>query len=143
MNCPVCNTFIEDKHFIRKYISEFNNKEYKLYHCTGCSLEFWIPLQIIPEFYEKESLDLYKSLHFGREFLSVHHRPFFKYFPLRKGKLLDIGCGDGIFLKEAEKKGFEVWGIDFDKKSIETAKRKFNLASCGLRTLARIDFICN
>ncbi|GIW65027.1 MAG: hypothetical protein KatS3mg093_006 [Candidatus Parcubacteria bacterium] len=30
-------------------------------------------------------------------------------------------------MKEVQKLGFEVWGIDFDKKSIEVAKNKFGL----------------
>jgi len=45
----------------------------------------------------------------------------------KKGVLLDIGCGDGVFLKEVQTLGFEVWGIDFDKKSVKVAKEKFKL----------------
>lgn len=44
------------------------------------------------------------------------------------GKLLDVGCGDGTFLHLMRSKGWDVDGIDFDPKAVETAKRKFGLA---------------
>jgi len=40
---------------------------------------------------------------------------------------LDVGCGDGRFLRYAKERGFEIWGIDFDKKSVENAKRKLGI----------------
>jgi SAM-dependent methyltransferase len=44
-----------------------------------------------------------------------------------RGKLLDVGCGDGRFLRHAKEYGFEVWGIDFDKKSVENVKRNLGI----------------
>ena len=38
-----------------------------------------------------------------------------------------MGCGDGRFLRYAKEQGFEVWVIDFDKKSVESAKRNFGI----------------
>jgi SAM-dependent methyltransferase len=40
---------------------------------------------------------------------------------------LDVGCGDGRFLRHAKEQGFEVWGIDFDKKSVENIKRNLGI----------------
>ncbi|MGB7593987.1 MAG: class I SAM-dependent methyltransferase [Erysipelotrichaceae bacterium] len=37
-------------------------------------------------------------------------------------KLLDLGCGPGIYAEQFQKRGFEVTGIDFSKRSIEYAK---------------------
>lgn len=37
-------------------------------------------------------------------------------------KLLDVGCGGGYLLKEADKAGMETYGIDISKKAIEKAK---------------------
>ncbi|WP_457571128.1 class I SAM-dependent methyltransferase [Desulfovulcanus sp.] len=70
---------------------------------------------------------MYKIIHSGESRLAIHHDPFFKYFPLSGGKLLDVGCGSGVFLCEARKLDFECYGIDFDKKSINIAKEKFCL----------------
>jgi 2-polyprenyl-3-methyl-5-hydroxy-6-metoxy-1,4-benzoquinol methylase len=38
-----------------------------------------------------------------------------------------VGCGDGRFLRHAKAQGFEVWGIDFDKKSVENVKRNLGI----------------
>ena len=40
---------------------------------------------------------------------------------------MDVGCGDGRFLRYAREKSFEVWGIDFDKKSVENVKRNLGI----------------
>ena len=45
----------------------------------------------------------------------------------KKGKLLDIGCGAGFFLKEAQKKGWDVFGVDLSQSMIEYAKKEFHL----------------
>jgi 2-polyprenyl-3-methyl-5-hydroxy-6-metoxy-1,4-benzoquinol methylase len=39
--------------------------------------------------------------------------------PISAGAILDIGCGDSLFLSEAQKRGFEVWGVDFNRRVIE------------------------
>jgi len=41
------------------------------------------------------------------------------------GKLLDVGCGAGVFLHRMHDLGWSVTGIDFDAKAIENAKKKY------------------
>ena len=127
ISCPVCDIEIQSENYIKTYVSSFDATQYKLYHCYGCHIEFWYPLSVRPEFYEDEHCAAYEEFHSGFRQLPEWCAPFFEKFPFKKGKLLDIGCGDGIFLKSAENSGFEAWGIDFDKKSIETARNKLGL----------------
>jgi SAM-dependent methyltransferase len=86
-------------------------------------------LKIIPEFYENEVFEYYVEFHEGvGTRLGEYHKAFFKYFPSNvRGKLLDVGCGDGRFLRYVKEQGFEVWGIDFDKKSVENARRNLGI----------------
>ncbi|MEW6558560.1 MAG: class I SAM-dependent methyltransferase, partial [Elusimicrobiota bacterium] len=85
-------------------------------------------MAMFKEFYEDELHKDYTSLHVGRSrSISQNMNLFFENPPLKSGKLLDVGCGDGIFLEKAREFGFDVWGIDFDSKSIETARKKRNL----------------
>ena len=43
---------------------------------------------------------------------------------LNKGKLLDVGCGEGTVSLELRKHGFEVVGIDFSSVAVKRAKDK-------------------
>jgi 2-polyprenyl-3-methyl-5-hydroxy-6-metoxy-1,4-benzoquinol methylase len=129
INFPICYTKVNENNFKESYTSHYNKKEYKRYECPNCDIHWWEPLKMIPEFYESEIFESYISFHEGvGTMLGENHKAFFKYLPFNvKGKLLDVGCGDGRFLKHAKERGFEVWGIDFDKKSVENVKKKLGI----------------
>jgi 2-polyprenyl-3-methyl-5-hydroxy-6-metoxy-1,4-benzoquinol methylase len=129
VKCPICYTEVEERNFKETYVSPYNNQEYKRYECPNCDVHWWEPLKIIPEFYESEVFEHYIAFH---ECVGTkpreYHKVFFKHFPSNvRGKLLDVGCGDGRFLRHAKEQGFEVWGIDFDKKSVENVKRNLGI----------------
>jgi 2-polyprenyl-3-methyl-5-hydroxy-6-metoxy-1,4-benzoquinol methylase len=42
----------------------------------------------------------------------------------KTGKILDVGCGTGLFLAEALKRGWEVYGTEFTDKAIEICTKK-------------------
>ncbi len=50
-----------------------------------------------------------------------------KYIGDRKGKLLDVGCSEGTFLYEAEKMGWEVFGIEPEYGTSNYAVEKYKL----------------
>jgi len=129
IKCPICYTEVEERNFKETYVYPYNNQEYKRYECPHCDVHWWEPLKIIPEFYESEVFEDYVAFHEGvGTRLGENHKAFFKYFPSNmRGKLLDVGCGDGRFLRHSKEQGFEVWGIDFDKKSVESAKRNLGI----------------
>src|SRR3989338_241356 len=49
-----------------------------------------------------------------------------------KGRVLDIGCGDGSFAKILKKKGCEVVGCDIDPESVKKAKTDIEAYTCNL-----------
>jgi 2-polyprenyl-3-methyl-5-hydroxy-6-metoxy-1,4-benzoquinol methylase len=129
VKCPICYTEVEERDFKETYVSPYNSQEYRRYECPNCDVHWWEPLKIIPEFYESEVFEDYVAFHEGvGTRLGENHKAFFKYFPSNvRGKLLDVGCGDGRFLRHAKEQGFEIWGIDFDKKSVENVKRNLGI----------------
>jgi 2-polyprenyl-3-methyl-5-hydroxy-6-metoxy-1,4-benzoquinol methylase len=129
VKCPICYTEVEERNFKETYVSPYNNQEYKRCECPNCDVHWWEPLKIIPEFYESEVFEDYVAFHEGvGTRLGENHKAFFKHFSSNvRGKLLDVGCGDGRFLRYAKEQGFEVWGIDFDKKSVENVKRNLGI----------------
>jgi 2-polyprenyl-3-methyl-5-hydroxy-6-metoxy-1,4-benzoquinol methylase len=46
---------------------------------------------------------------------------------MKKGRILDVGCGTGAFLNTMKKKGWEVTGIEPDKEAREKAKELYGL----------------
>lgn len=123
--CPCCDGSVYEGS-VGVYNSEISHQEYSRYHCEACDCEFWWPLEILPEVYEGELEWQYELKHQILEQDTDKGRLPFKYtyirgVPCKGGKLLDIGCSNGKFLKYAEEIGFEVWGIDIDRKAIEAA----------------------
>jgi len=91
--------------------------------CRACSCQYWYPREIRPEFYaDPEQEATYERRRGGESFLRARHRLFLER--AKPGRLLDIGCGEGAFLAQAQERGFEVAGIDLDPGSIEVATRR-------------------
>ena len=98
---------------------------YKMYRCSACAVEYADPFKAPgPEWYE-ESDEYGVGRVISRE-LEWYHRAALAAVTMR-GRLLDIGFGTGIFLDSAAKAGFDVWGIDFDRKNVEVAKERYRL----------------
>ena len=51
-----------------------------------------------------------------------HHVSHMFLEDIKPGRLLDVGCGAGIFLHRMHNLGWSVTGVDFDAKAIENAK---------------------
>jgi len=123
LHCPGCNDKVLPKS-IRRFRSEATKIAYLLYHCSHCDLMFWEPRQITPGLYSDGVLG-YLEFHFNlRKILPFYTMPFFHKFPCNKGLLLDVGGGDGLFAQEAERRGFDVYLVDFDEKSVRAAQSR-------------------
>ncbi|MDD5433088.1 MAG: class I SAM-dependent methyltransferase [Candidatus Pacebacteria bacterium] len=126
INCPVCEIKIGSDNSIKIYTDKADNQNYKLYHCDNCDLEFWNPRKIAPDFYIDQAGGLYDIRHdIGFKEPPYWTNTFFVFFKknnpnlnLRDLSLLDIGCGEGSFIKKVKTDFKKVSGIDFDKKSV-------------------------
>lgn len=125
MICPACDS--------SSNIAIESTVDYKMYKCSECNLEFADPMKSGDNlFYQSNKFYTLKRLlseknitpslrtkwEFGR---------FFKHNLNCHGKLLDIGCGEGQFLYYAKKDGYDVYGVEMDKWSVETAKKYYKL----------------
>ncbi|MBF0506643.1 MAG: class I SAM-dependent methyltransferase [Nitrospirae bacterium] len=121
--CPGCRYEVTSSS-IRKFSSSSTGRDFQLYYCSRCDLMFWEPRIIDPHFYSGNKLG-YEEFHCNlRKSLPFNSKPFFDFFPHKNGRLLDVGGGDGLFARKAQEMGFEVTMIDFDEKSVKTARKR-------------------
>lgn len=106
---------------IYKNFPRASEKNYRIYQCNNCKYYF-----IYPEIdlSQAEWSDLYENEYFANanvtNWQKKLHQKERKYrlekiitkLKTTKGKLLDLGCGEGYVLKEASNYGFEPYGVD-------------------------------
>jgi len=126
LSCPVC-----DSH--RLYYS-FSLQGYRVVRCDECSL-----LMLNPQPSESELNAIYSADYFLGEDTPEGHaqiaemkgatarrylKQIARYRGDEKGRLLEIGCGQGDFLLEAQKKGFDVSGIEISPTAAALANER-------------------
>lgn len=111
-------------------------KRFGLYHCPTCSVYFLDPRQ-----WPKDLGSFYERAYRGEDPLT--RLAYFDYQPdlvqlkasycesilaevqdLRPGPLLDVGCGQGIFLEIASRAGFRVSGLEPSRIAAQSAPRR-------------------
>jgi 2-polyprenyl-3-methyl-5-hydroxy-6-metoxy-1,4-benzoquinol methylase len=147
-SCPICGK-IEFKDYVKK-------GSYKLLQCEGCGIIFVNPQ---PElngqgFYDegyysgnsahKENLDnenvlepkrmkvRFESCQAVVEMIMQHHS--------KPGKWLDIGCGPGFLLSQAETRGWKCTGIDPSPFATAYSRDKFNLIGVQTSSIEDANF---
>ncbi|MEK6940752.1 MAG: class I SAM-dependent methyltransferase [Nanoarchaeota archaeon] len=125
VNCPVCDS----KEYTEIFIvhdqdpRDVGLKDYfRLVKCKGCNMHL-----LNPQPTKEELIPYYGSTYYGEDVSSwnflkkiIKKERNIKPLNEKKGKLLDYGCGDGLFLELAKEKGWEVTGVE---QSMEGAKR--------------------
>jgi len=70
---------------------------------------------------------------------SVYSRDEFDFITVPRGRLLDVGCSTGYFLRRARSRGWDVHGIDPDARAVAYARGELGLSvQCG--TLNDVDY---
>lgn len=106
-----------------------------LYECSGCLHQFFFPYpKGIKTLYERSDYyyDGQKAPLFFKK--NYQHFPQYKTFASRLSeirsltrpltpKILDVGCGTGLFVKLCSQQNVEAVGIDFSNTAIQVAKK--------------------
>jgi 2-polyprenyl-3-methyl-5-hydroxy-6-metoxy-1,4-benzoquinol methylase len=146
MQCKLCGTQVGRP--------KYRLDSFSVLACPGCSVVFTDLEPTRDELRELYRLDYYsqrQEYYFensvadpikGREDAQIgDFKRWLELLESRqgKGRLLDIGCGIGIFLKMAQERGWEAYGVDVSDDAVEIARSRLQVnAQAG--TLDEIQF---
>ncbi len=110
------------------------DQSFRIGRCPRCSLVYVNPQPLLTrgqdvQFYEDE--EIAADAGFLRPKLPVYAQGLKlldRAVPGR-GRLLDVGCGLGVFLDQARKRGWDVYGTDVSGFAVDYAQREFGLTS--------------
>lgn len=100
---------------------------YQIVRCKKCGLVYSNPIlenKKIEKLYKKST---YTYGHYESDLSETYKKYLTKFLPLIKTKntFLEIGCGNGFFLKEAKKMGFnKVYGVEPGIETVKMADKK-------------------
>lgn len=114
--CPLCEGTAYKVIYDLRTVTSPNAIPGRIARCSSCSLEFKIvagPASTVRDAYgdtysEGEGADEYLT----GEATRAYFRRVIGGIGIKKGRLLDIGTGQGVFVEEAKKAGYEAQGID-------------------------------
>ncbi len=116
-SCPVCdapNTFKVRYHLYNSDLLQCNNCNHYFFETIPTDEELTQHYQTYPHNLPLSDITI-------KRYNELLDR-FEKY--RSTNNILDYGCGDGYFLQEAKKRNWNVYGVEFDKKSIEICTAK-------------------
>ena len=131
-NCPICHSqhiesFLEAKDFT------VTGEYFKIVQCRSCDFLFTNPRPSATEagkYYESENYISHsntnegivnKLYHWVRTFTLKQKIHWIQAYN-QSNELLDIGCGNGHFLKACKQAGWKISGMELDKKTAKQAE---------------------
>jgi SAM-dependent methyltransferase len=146
--CPVCNK--RDSHILFPHIP-YPEKEvyFSMIRCRKCGLLFADPIpteEFLNVIYQKLVHDQSYQKRYGERGIEWNIRNcFIPHLELiekyrRPGLLLDLGCGEGIFLKVARERGWIPFGIEVGEPMVRKAQEVYGLANVKVGNLDFLDY---
>ncbi|MFI5363667.1 MAG: class I SAM-dependent methyltransferase [Elusimicrobiota bacterium] len=121
--CPACGRSLplETLDRVEKYRDEIDGRDYELIRCSACRVVFTEPrVPASPDWYARAyALGFIERAPVDAEGWRLR---VFRSNRLPAGRLFDVGCGDGGFLKAASDLGFKASGFDFDPNATAKAR---------------------
>lgn len=128
--CNICRS--------KKYKVIYKSFPYNVVSCSNCHLYYLNPRpnkEAVKSFYQSSYFNSglnstgYSNYSILDNELDLEAKKRIKLIKqyVKKGKLLDIGCGYGHFLKHAQEEGYNVMGLDISKEAIKKLRMNYGL----------------
>lgn len=127
----------------------FRAKGFDFVRCKKCGLIYTNPRlaeEKVEKFYKgQKSIDIWTDvltsplqMEYDRKKFDLRLQWIEKY--VSRGKILDIGCSVGLFLKIARDRGWEPYGLELNTRAVKYAKDKFKLKNIKQVILEKAKF---
>jgi 2-polyprenyl-3-methyl-5-hydroxy-6-metoxy-1,4-benzoquinol methylase len=149
--CPICNG-LESLPFLSVQDHTVSGEKFNLVNCKSCSFLFTAnppAADKIGNYYQSDAYISHTDSHEGmfnkiyqfiRNITLVSKRKLVEqYSGIRKGNLLDYGCGTGAFLKEMKISGWNTIGLEPDPGARQRAKELSGSQVDDPTTLAKMS----
>jgi ubiquinone/menaquinone biosynthesis C-methylase UbiE len=104
--------------------------EFSVVRCLGCGLVYVTPQPKADELrchYGKDYYAPWTGAQRERRVRMWAQRLKRLRVLVRPGRLLDVGCGSGLFLHQAQNYGWQVWGTEVSSFSVQRIQEEFNI----------------
>lgn len=108
---------------------------HKMYRCAECRTAFVDPMpsaEYLADFYSNYHIGTGDEGNYVNEDKMIAHHAaqlarVMKFTNAKPGRLLDLGCGKGFFLKECAARGIDCRGIELSNTAAEFARKELKL----------------
>jgi len=139
VSCNLCGSS-DTRLLYKAFSTRYNQPEqFNLVKCNGCGLVYTNP-RIKPEFIARYYPGHYK--YHEQRMISFCERLYYMYHrnpKTKKGKVLDVGCGNGSYLYFLKNRGWDCYGTEINEALINFIKSKLNLKKIFKCQLYEID----
>ena len=134
--CPLCGNNGTMGVFRARDINWLTEGDFCLVKCRSCGLVYMDPKPDeawISEFYGREYFQRRGPCYLGKSLKNISERAFLGRLNLirkfkRNGRVLDVGCGEGSFLKYLLGKGYDAMGLDISGSAVASTREKLGAA---------------
>lgn len=138
VNCPIC-----DSTKTKRY---YSNQALSLFRCKTCGVKFQHPMpapEVLGKIYSSEYYDsFYPEKNLGEQRLLFQERleMLENLREDKKGKVLDVGCGRGVFLEVAKERGWDCIGQEFSRDAAMTLETRLGVEIFVCNNLSEAKF---
>ncbi|MCM8800416.1 MAG: class I SAM-dependent methyltransferase [Candidatus Omnitrophica bacterium] len=143
VGCNLCGKDNSKLLFVAKDRTNEKGGFFRIVKCKSCGLVYVNPRPIKQELFRyylnEYQSRIYDNIKMKKSFIwetpnqsmmELKARSILKY--KKSGRILDVGCKDGLFLKFLKDLGWQTYGIELNPKAVQFAKERFGLdISCG------------
>jgi len=134
VKCDECGLVYLNPRPRKEFIHNYYPNEYEPYNIDAKDFYQKLNESLLNSYYKENGslIDWFKGL-----LCKYIYNPPPKTY---KGRILDIGCGSGVYLHTLKKHGWDVYGVEMSSKAVELAREKLKLPNINLGLVEDIKY---